>query len=110
VKILLDENMARKLLAALQAEGHEEESIQTLRMLGLDNGTLYRFACESFDLCFTRDLRFARSVKDSKARLKLIRVTLRQKRQEEFIVDFLDVFRATNFDKLQSGDDWPPLQ
>jgi Domain of unknown function (DUF5615) len=56
VKILLDENLPRKLVAALRAEGQEVESVHTLRMQGLDNGRLYQFAIQSFDVCFTRDL------------------------------------------------------
>jgi hypothetical protein len=44
VKILLDENLPRKLVAALRAEGHEVELVHTLRMQGLDNGKLYKFA------------------------------------------------------------------
>jgi predicted nuclease of predicted toxin-antitoxin system len=38
VKILLDENLPRKLVPALRAEGYEVESVITLRMQGLDNG------------------------------------------------------------------------
>ena len=41
MKILLDENLPRKLVAALRAEGHEVESVITLRIQGLDNGRLY---------------------------------------------------------------------
>jgi hypothetical protein len=78
-------------------------------MLGLDNGSLYRFACETFDLCITRDLQFARDFHNPTARTKLIRVTLRQKRQEEFVEDFIAVFLAADFGKVRSGDDWPSL-
>jgi len=58
VKILLDENLPQKLVSALRLEGHEVESVHTLRMQGLDNGRLYRFALENFDFCFTRDFGF----------------------------------------------------
>ena len=54
MRILLDENLPRKLVNALRAEGHEVESVHTLRMQGLDNGALYQLACAKFDLCFTR--------------------------------------------------------
>lgn len=50
MRILLDENLPRKLVEALRNEGHEVESVQTLRMQGLDNGKLYRFAVENFEL------------------------------------------------------------
>jgi predicted nuclease of predicted toxin-antitoxin system len=109
VKIFLDENMPRKLLAALRAEGHEVESVQTLRFQGFDNGRLFQFASDSFDLCFTRDAGFVKNVRDrsTPARLKLIRVTIPQKPQNEFVSDFLAVFRATDFEKLRTGDEWP---
>ena len=109
MKIFLDENLPRKLLAALRAEGHEVESVQTLRFQGLDNGKLFQFACDTFDLCFTRDAGFVKNVRDSSlpVRLKLIRVTIPQKPQDEFVVDFLAAFRVTDFEKLHTGDEWP---
>ena len=51
MKILLDENLPRKLVAVLRAEGHEVESVHTLRLDGLASGKLYEFACDNFDLC-----------------------------------------------------------
>ena len=112
MKILLDENMPRKLLAALRAEGHDVESVQTLRFQGLDNGRLFQFACTTFDLCFTRDAGFVKNTPDrlTPVRLKLIRVTIPQKPQNEFVMDFLAVFRATDFEKLHTGDEWPQVQ
>jgi predicted nuclease of predicted toxin-antitoxin system len=109
VKILLDENLPRKLVAALRAEGHEVESVHTLRMQGLDNGKLYQFAVENFDLCFTRDFGFVNNVRQGKipARFKLLRVTLPQKPQDEFIKDFIAAFHATDLKQFQHGDDWP---
>jgi predicted nuclease of predicted toxin-antitoxin system len=59
VRILLDENLPRKLVAALRAEGHKVESVHTLRMQGLGNGALYRFAAQKFDIFFTQDFGFA---------------------------------------------------
>ena len=53
MKILLDENLPRKLVTALRAEGHEVESVITLRMQGLDNGRLYQFAIQNF-ACVSR--------------------------------------------------------
>lgn len=38
MRILLDENMPRKLLAALASEGHEVDSVKTLQLAGIDNG------------------------------------------------------------------------
>lgn len=91
MKILLDENLPRKLVAALRSEGHNVESVHTLRLQGLENGRLYEFARDSFDLCFTRDTGFANNVRQGAppSRLKLLRVTLRQKPHEEFVQDFI---------------------
>jgi predicted nuclease of predicted toxin-antitoxin system len=109
VKILLDENLPRKLVAALRAEGHEVESVHTLRMQGLDNGKIYRFAVQNFDICFTRDVGFANNVRQSKAPtgFRLLRVTLPQKPQDEFVTDFVSAFRASNLAEFLHGDDWP---
>jgi hypothetical protein len=40
VNILLDENLPRKLVGALRAEGHAVESVHTLRKQGMENGGL----------------------------------------------------------------------
>jgi len=109
VKILLDENLPRKLVTALRAEGHEVESVHTLKMQGLDNGRLFRFALNNFDLCFTRDFGFTNNVRqgDAPTIFKLLRVTLPQKPQDDFISDFISEFRATDLKKFRHGDDWP---
>ena len=72
MRIFLDENMPRKLLAALVAEGHEVDSVKSLQLQGIDNGALYQFASSNYDLCFTRDAEFSRRVRSSSpaARLK----------------------------------------
>jgi hypothetical protein len=62
VRILLDENMPRKLLAALVAEGHEVDSVKSLELVGIDNRALYQMAASSYDLCFTRDVELSRRV------------------------------------------------
>ena len=46
MRILLDENMPRKLLAALVAEGHEVDSVKSLQLAGIDNGALYQMAAQ----------------------------------------------------------------
>jgi predicted nuclease of predicted toxin-antitoxin system len=109
VKILLDENLPRKLIAALRDEGHQVESVHTLRMQGLDNGSLYQFARVNFELCFTRDVGFANNVRQGPAPpgFKLLRVTLPQKPQNEFVSDFMQAFRASDWKQWKHGDDWP---
>ena len=109
MKILLDENLPRKLVAALRAEGHEVESVITLRMQGLDNGKLYQLAIQNFEVCFTRDFGFINNVRQGKPpeKFKLLRVTLAQKPQDEFTKDFIAAFRAADLTRFQHGDDWP---
>ena len=109
MKILLDENLPQKLVAALRAEGHEVESVITLRMQGLDNGKLYQFAILNFDICFTRDFGFINNVRQGKApeKFRLLRVTLEQKPQDEFVKGFIAAFCMADLNKFQHGDDWP---
>ena len=109
MKILLDENLPRKLVAALRAEGHEVESVYTLRMQGMDNGGVFRFAVANFDLCFTRDFGFIHNMRQASTPtgFKLLRVTLPQKRQDEFVADFISAFRTSEWAQFKHGDDWP---
>jgi predicted nuclease of predicted toxin-antitoxin system len=109
VKILLDENLPQKLVAALRSEGHEVESVHTLRMQGLDNGKLYQFAIQNFDICFTRDFGFANNVRQTKApaKFKLLRVSLPQKPQDEFVADFISALRTTDLKGFPHGSEWP---
>jgi predicted nuclease of predicted toxin-antitoxin system len=109
VKILLDENLPRKLVEALRAGGHTVESVYTLKMQGLDNGKLYAFAVQNFDLCFTRDFGFVHNARQAKAPtdFKLLRVVLAQKPQDLFVTEFVAEFARTDFTRYQHGDDWP---
>ncbi len=109
MRILLDENLPRKLVPALRAEGHEVESVITLRLQGWDNGRLYKFAIENFAVCFTRDFGFIHNVRQGKppAEFKLLRVILPQKPQDEFIRDFIAAFRTADLNRFQHGNDWP---
>ncbi|MEI6074901.1 MAG: DUF5615 family PIN-like protein [Verrucomicrobiota bacterium] len=106
MKILLEENLPRKLFAALRAEGQEVVSVITLRMQGMDNGKLYQFAIYNFEVSFTRDFGFANHVRQGKtsANFKLLRVTLAPKPQDEFIRDFIGVFRAAELNKFRHGE------
>ena len=111
MRILLDENLPRKLVAVLRAEGHEVESVHTLRMQGLDNGKLYQFALQNFDICFTRDFGFANNVRQGPppTGFKLLRVILPQQPQDEFVTGFISAFRASNWAQFRHGDDWPQV-
>lgn len=101
--------MPWKLQATLAAEGHEVDSVNSLRLDGIDNGALYELAARDYDLCFTRDEEFANRVRESKTvtRVKLLRVLIPQTRQEEFVGQFLAAFRQTNWTEYANGDDWP---
>jgi hypothetical protein len=101
--------MPRKLQSALVGEGHEVHSVRSLRLDGIDNGALYELATREYDLCFTRDVEFARRVRESKigTRLKLLRVVIPQTRQEEFVRQFIALFRKTDWAKYANGGDWP---
>lgn len=101
MRILLDENMPRKLLAALAAEGHEVDSVKSRQLQGIDNGALYQFAASNYDLCFTRDAEFSRRVLPKPAaHLKLVHVVIPQTRQDEFVQQFLTAFLKTDWSNL----------
>ena len=82
MRILLDENMPRKLQAALVAEGHDVDSVQSLQLQEIANGALFQLAASDYDLCFTRDAEFSRRVRVQKAapRLRLVHVLIPQTR------------------------------
>jgi Domain of unknown function (DUF5615) len=71
VKILLDENMPESLVGALEHLGHNVDSVNHLKLKGLDNGTLYRQVAVQYDLCFTRDAGFAHNVRQIEILRKL---------------------------------------
>jgi predicted nuclease of predicted toxin-antitoxin system len=109
VKILLDENMPHRLLAVLRSEGHKAESVHSLKLAGVKNGDLYRFAKHQFDLLFTKDVAFnewARKVKEEH-RVKYVLVTLPQVSQDLFVKNFMPEFRTTNWEKHVHGHSWP---
>jgi hypothetical protein len=96
-------------VTSLRTTNHFVESVHTLKMDGLDNGKLYKFAVEKFDLCFTRDFGFIHNAKQAQTphQFKLLRVVLPQKPQDEFVSDFMTAFGKSDFDRYGHGDDWP---
>ena len=70
---------------------------------------LYRVALGNFDLCFSGDAGFANNVRQNPAppEFKLLRVTLPLKPQDQFIDDFLQPFRSSDWNRYRHGDDWP---
>ena len=95
MKILLDENLPESLLAALQRLGHQVDSVNHLKLKGLDNGTLYRQVAKDYELCFTRDAGFAHNVRQMRdpSLVKILRVIVPQQRVELFVPAFLERVR-----------------
>ncbi len=109
MKILLDENLPESLIPALRALGHEVDSVNSLRLKGLDNSTLYLQVAQSYDLYFTRDAGFVHNVRqmNMKSQVKLLRVVLPQKPAREFVEDFVRAFLSSDWSAYANGDDWP---
>jgi hypothetical protein len=101
--------MPESLVAALARFGHQVDSINQLKVKGIDNGTLYRQVATNYDLCFTRDAGFARNVRQmgEALQVKLLRVTLPQQRVEVFVPAFIDAFLKSDWSKYMTGADWP---
>jgi hypothetical protein len=55
--------MPESLAGVLEDLGHEVDSVNSLKLKGTDNGTLYRRVAADYELCFTRDAGFARNVR-----------------------------------------------
>ena len=55
--------MPECLAGALEDLNHEVDSVNDLKLKGIDNGTLYRQIAVAYDLCFTRDAGFAHNVR-----------------------------------------------
>jgi hypothetical protein len=109
VKFLLDENLPESLLAALRNFGHQVDSINHLKLKGLDNGTLYRQVAKNYDLCFTRDAGFAHNVRQMRDQfqVKVLRVIVPQQRVELFVPAFINAFRRSDWARYTNGANWP---
>lgn len=109
MRILLDENLPESLLAALRNLGHQADSVNALRLKGLDNGTLYREVARGYDLFFTRDAGFAASVRRLREQgdAKLLRVILPQTRASQLVMEFMGAFGKTDWSAYMNGADWP---
>jgi predicted nuclease of predicted toxin-antitoxin system len=109
VKILLDEKMPESLAGALEDLGHEVDSVNNLKLKGIDNGTLYGKVAVDYELCFTRDAGFAHNVRQTRdpSQVKVLRVVVPQQRVESFIPAFIDAFQNSDWSRYSSGDDWP---
>ena len=109
MKILLDENLPESLIAALRDLGHHVDSVNSLRLKGIDNGALYRLARQAYDLCFTRDAGFAHNVRQAEeiAQVKVLRVVIPQQRAVLFTEAFIKAFLVADWSHYANGKDWP---
>jgi len=101
--------MPESLLIALGSLGHEVDSVNHLKLKGIDNGTLYRQVARDYDLCFTRDAGFAHNVQRMReqSQVKVLRVVVPQQRTETFVPAFIDAFENSDWSLYTTGADWP---
>jgi len=80
LRILLDENLPEALVEALRELGHDVDSINRLRLKGIDNGTLYRELARDYHVFFTKDAGFVHNVRQMRtvSETKPLRVRLPQ--------------------------------
>jgi len=101
--------MPESLIGALEELGNEVDSVNRLKLKGLDNGELYQQVAVAYNLCFTRDAGFAHNVRQMRdvSRVKVLRVVVPQQRVESFIPAFVDAFQKSDWLRYSNGDDWP---
>ncbi len=109
MRILLDENMPHSILDFLREEGHVADSVNTLRLKGMQNGRLYREIAQEYDLFFTRDAGFVKAIRSMniKSRCVTLRMLLPQLPKDRFLPLFKKYFKPTDWKQFQDGDDWP---
>ena len=101
--------MPESLAPALQRLGHQVDSINRLKLKGIDDLTLYRAVAKDFDLCFTRDVGFAHNVRQLREQptVKLLHVIVPQQRTEFFVPRFVEAFEKSDWANYKNGADWP---
>lgn len=101
--------MPEPLVSAMENLGHQVDSVNHLKLKGLDNGTLYRQVAVHYDPCFTRDAGFAHNVRRMRvpSQVKVLRVVVPQQRTESFVSAFVDAFQKSDWLRYSNGDDWP---
>lgn len=109
MKILLDENLPESLVAALRQIGHHVDSVNRLRLKGLDNSTLYQKVAQNYDLCLTKDVGFAHNVRQMSgiSQVKVLRVAIPQQPVKPFVASFVAAFPKTDWSRYKNGDEWP---
>jgi len=101
--------MPESLMVALRSLGHQVDSVNHLKLKGIDNGTLYGQVARDYDLCFTRDAGFAHNVRRMReqSQVKVLRVVVPQQRVETFVPTFVDAFENSDWSLYTTGADWP---
>ena len=101
--------MPESLAGALETLGHYVDSVNRLKLKGLDNGTLYRQVAVNYELCFTRDAGFVHNVRQMRlpSQVKILRVVIPQQRVESLVAAFVEAFQNCDWSQYTSGDDWP---
>jgi len=101
--------MPESLMPALRRLGHQVDSINSLRLKGIDDVTLYRDVAKDYDLCFTRDVGFAHNVGQVREGIdvRLLRVVLPQQRTAQFVPLFIQAFEQSDWFAYANGSDWP---
>ena len=101
--------MPESLVSALGSLGRHVDSINCLRLKGIDDVTLYREIAKDYDLCFTRDVGFAHNVRQMREAIdvKVLRVMLPQQRTEQFVPLFVHTFEQSDWSAYNNGSDWP---
>lgn len=101
--------MPESLLDALERLGYEVDSVNRLKLKGLDNGRLYRQVAIAYDLCFTKDAGFVHNVRQMRkpSQVKLLHVMIPQQRVEPFVAAFVEAFQGSDWSRYSNGDDWP---
>ena len=101
--------MPESLAGALETLGQYVDSVNRLKLKGLDNGTLYRQVAVNYELCFTRDAGFVHNVRQMRlpSQVKILRVVIPQQRVESFVAAFVGAFQNCDWSQYTSGDDWP---
>jgi hypothetical protein len=101
--------MPESLLGALANLGHEVDSVNHLKLKGLDNGTLYRQVAVAYELCFTRDAGFAHNVRQMRdpSQVKVLHVIVPQQRIDAFVPAFISAYQKSDWLRYSNGDDWP---
>lgn len=109
MRILLDENLPEGLVEPLRRLGHTVDSVASIRLMGLDNGQLYREVASAYDPFFTKDREFANrvSTRAEPAPVRVILTVIRQQPEAQFVATVVASFVST--DRAIAGPvrEWP---